>query len=92
MPQRKNTSQCTHILYEWETFTEVEIRGKVRLYTDSPHSIILHRLDDLSAFPSIREALQTTKVYTTPVWYSGYLEKWFLSNGKPLPELPYKLR
>ncbi len=40
--------EITHILYEWEPLTEVEIMGKVRSYSLGYHSLILHRLADLA--------------------------------------------
>jgi hypothetical protein len=77
--------ETTHILYEWEPFTEVEIAGKMRSYSLGYHSMTLHRLAELAITPEIpTDALQT------PCWYSGYLERWFLANGKPL-ELPHTL-
>ena len=77
--------RTTHILYEWEPVTEVEIAGRVRQYSIGYHSFILHRLADLAITPQIPD-----DALTTPCWYNGYLERWFLANGKPL-ELPHKL-
>ena len=77
--------ETTHILYEWEPSTEVEIMGKVRSYSLGYHSLILHRLADLALTPQIPD-----DALKTPCWYSGYLERWFLANGEPL-ELPHKL-
>jgi len=78
--------ETTHVLYEWEPTVEVEIMGQLRHYPGEYHSLIVHRLDDLPSFPQI-----PTTALKTPVWYSGYLEAWYLANGQPL-QLPYKLR
>lgn len=78
------SDMMSHILYEWETFTDVEIRGEVRRYSNGPRSLILHRLENPK--PNVPEnALQT------PCYYSSYLDKWLLANGELL-ELPHKLR
>jgi len=75
----------THVLYEWEDTTQVEIRGKVHSYRGDYHSIIVHSSDTLQCFHIPETALKT------PVWYSAYAEKWYLANGKELT-IPYKLR
>jgi len=77
--------ETTHVLYEWEPFTEVEIMGKVRRYSLGYHSLILHRLADLALTPQIPDNALKTRC-----WYSGYLERWFLAN-RELLELPHKL-
>ena len=71
--------ETTHILYEWEDFTEVEIMGKLRCYSTGSRSLIVHRLDTLQHFPQIPATARKT-----PVWYSGYNEKWYLANGQEL--------
>ena len=75
----------THILYEWEDTTEVEIRGTVHHYKGDYRSIILHQLDTGQCFHIPETAMKT------PVWYSDYNERWYLANGQPLT-IPYKLR
>jgi hypothetical protein len=77
--------ETTHIVYEWEPFTEVEMMGKARRYSLGYRSLIVHRLADLALYTQIPDT-----ALTTPCWYSGYRERWFLANGEPL-ELPNKL-
>lgn len=79
------TDHTTHILYEWEDWAEVEIMGKTRRYSNGYRSLIVHRLDTLEHFPQI-----PTNALKTPVWYSGYTERWYLGNGKEL-QLPHKM-
>lgn len=71
--------ETTHILYEWESYAEVEIRGKMYRYPQGPYSLILHRLDALKHFPQI-----PADARKTPCWYSGYTEKWYRANGHEL--------
>lgn len=77
--------ETTHILYEWETFTEVEIMGQKRRYSDGPKSIIAHRLDTLAAYPQI-----PANAFQTRVYWSSYNERWCLANGQEL-HLPHKI-
>ncbi len=78
--------ECSHTLYEWERYNEVEIAGEVHRYNDGYRSLIVHRLDDLKCYPQIPET-----ALKTAVWYSGYNEAWYLANGQKL-QLPHKLR
>jgi hypothetical protein len=77
--------ETSHILYEWEPTIEVEIAGEKRRYSDGYRSLIIHRLSDLSGYPQI-----PAHALKTPVWHSGYLDKWVLANGQDL-RLPHKL-
>ena len=75
--------ETTHILYEWIPLMETP-GGKT--YQGMYHSLIVHRLSDLSQYPMIPD-----NAIKTPVWWSGYTERWFLANGQEL-KLPHKLR
>ena len=77
---------CSHICYEWETLTMVQLAGEKIWLRDAPHSLILHCLDDLRAYPQI-----PSDAYKTPVWYSYENKRWYLANGTPL-ELPYRVK
>ncbi len=74
----------THVLYEWEPLIQLPFGGDLHTFSQGYHSQIIHRADDPLKFNIPVNAV------VTPVWYSSYLDRWMLSNGREL-HLPHKL-